>query len=243
VGTDPTDPTRRGKLSRIVGRVGPRIAGAVSAQLSQALASFALQVLAARELGARGLGTFALLYGSIVLGTAICTGLVGDSLTVLDRSLPRLRAGLQAWCALVSAGAGAAAATITWASGVLDASAALMFGLATVVFLIEDALRRTLMAVMRFWSLPLVDGMSLVASVAVLVVIRNGKGHLTVGDFMLALLIGQLAAPHGDAPGRHARGLRVRCVALGAAGSPPGHAHRGSAARDPDRRLAGIRPP
>ncbi len=191
---DPVKATLRGKLTRVVGRVGQRIAGAVCAQLSQASASFALQVLAARELGAKGLGTFALLYGSIVLGTAICTGLVGDSLTVLDRSVPRVRAGLQAWCATVSAACGLAAATITWVAGLLDASAATLFGAATAVFVVEDALRRALMAVLRFWSLPLVDGTSLVASVAVLVAVRHSKGHLTVGDFMLALLIGQLAA-------------------------------------------------
>ncbi len=102
-----------GRTHRLAGDTSARVAGAVGAQLSQALASFVLQVLAARLLGASGLGTFALLYGGIIIGTALCTGLVGDSLTVLDRNDPHIRAGLQKLCALVSALAGALACLLT----------------------------------------------------------------------------------------------------------------------------------
>src|SRR3954462_5201774 len=118
------------------GHASARVAGAVGAQLSQALASFALQVLAARLLGASGLGTFALLYGAIVIGTALCTGLVGDSLTVLDRSPPRIRAGLQTLCGLVSAAAGAVAGLLTWTTHVLSPGAAALFAAATFVFIV-----------------------------------------------------------------------------------------------------------
>jgi len=76
-------------------RTAGHASGAIAAQLSQAMASFVLQVIVARTLGAKGLGAFALIYGAIILGTALCTGLVGDSLTVLDRNTPTIRAGLQ----------------------------------------------------------------------------------------------------------------------------------------------------
>ena len=44
-----------------------------------------------RALGAEGLGVFGLLYGGLVLATALATGLVGDALTVLDRQAERLQ--------------------------------------------------------------------------------------------------------------------------------------------------------
>ena len=169
-------------------------AGAVTAPLSQALGSLVLQVLAARALGAEGLGVFALLYGSIVLCTAASTGLVGDSLTVLDRRSSRIRAALQNWLLIVSLCAGSCAALVTWLAGLLPASTAVLFGVATVSFLVEDIFRRILMANMRFWSLPAVDGTSLVGSVLTLVVIDMVGGPLTVTDFMTALVAGQLAA-------------------------------------------------
>ncbi|HJX42977.1 MAG TPA: hypothetical protein VJ352_04820, partial [Geodermatophilus sp.] len=70
------------------------VTGALAGQVTQAVAGLALQVTAARELGAGGLAVFSLAYGAIVLVTAVCSGLVGDSLTVLDRTRPGVRAGL-----------------------------------------------------------------------------------------------------------------------------------------------------
>ena len=69
--------------------------GAVGAQLMQALASLVLSIAAARALGADGLGVYGLISGGLVLTCAIATGLIGDSLTVLDRKGPHVRAGLQ----------------------------------------------------------------------------------------------------------------------------------------------------
>ena len=65
-----------------------------------------MQVLALRLMGVEGLAKYALLFGIVVIATAVVTGLVGDSLTVLDRSDPSVRAGLRSWgflaCAVVS---------------------------------------------------------------------------------------------------------------------------------------------
>ena len=79
-----------------------RAVGAMSGQISQALASFALQVAAAHTMGPAGLGLFAFLFGAIGAATAVSTGMVGDSMTVLDRQKPlnsarRCRAGACCW--------------------------------------------------------------------------------------------------------------------------------------------------
>lgn len=61
---------------------------AILAQVWQAAGSFALQVIAAHLLGAPGLALVSLCLGVIVLATAVSSGVVGDSLTVLDRRDP-----------------------------------------------------------------------------------------------------------------------------------------------------------
>src|SRR4051794_7583590 len=79
-------------------------AGAVVAQFSQAAASFLLTVAAARYLGSAEFGVLALLVGALVLGTAVMTGFVGDSLTVLDRYDARIRTALELWCVCIATG-------------------------------------------------------------------------------------------------------------------------------------------
>lgn len=169
------------------------VTGAVAGQVTQALTGLVLQVAAARYLGAAGFATFALGYGLVVLATAVCSGLVGDSLTVLDRRDAGIRAGLHGWAALVSSAAavlGAAAALVT---GVVPLWAGLLVGLATAAFIVEDTLRRLIMATGRFWSLPAVDGSSLVLSLATLVTLQV-TGGLTVASFVVAVLVGQTGA-------------------------------------------------
>jgi O-antigen/teichoic acid export membrane protein len=181
-------PTLSPRTTRAIGA-----SGALVAQISQALASFVLQLLAARSLGAAGLGHFALLYGGVVLATAVETGLVGDSLTVLDRQNPRIRSGLQVWLGAVSVTGGVIGAIIVAASAITDRPVAGLFALALAVFMIEDAFRRLLMALLRFWYIILVDLSTLVASVAFLGAEAAAGKSLTLGDFVVALLIGQVA--------------------------------------------------
>ena len=73
------------------------------AQVWQAAGSFGLQLLAAWLLGASGLGLLSLCLSIIILATAVTSGMVGDSLVILDRRNRAIRAGLQFW-ALVLAG-------------------------------------------------------------------------------------------------------------------------------------------
>jgi O-antigen/teichoic acid export membrane protein len=167
--------------------------GALTGQVTSALAGFVLQVAAARALGAAGLATFSLAYGAIVLATAVSAGLVGDSLTVLDRREPRTRAGLHVSAALVSGTAGLAGCVLGVATGALPAWAGLLLGAATAAFVLEDTLRRLLMAAGRFWSLPAVDLTSLLVALGCLLVAARA-GELTLASFVVALLAGQSAA-------------------------------------------------
>jgi O-antigen/teichoic acid export membrane protein len=181
--------------------------GAVAGQVTQALAGLVLQVAAARFLGAAGLATFALVYGLVVLATAVASGMVGDSLTVLDRTAPRIRAGLHVWSVLVAGGAGLLGAIAAAVTGVVPGWSAAVLGLAVLAFVVEDTLRRLLMANGRYWSLPAVDMTSLVVALGALVLCR-AAGELTLASFFLALLAGQTAAaivawarvPAGDRP-------------------------------------------
>lgn len=194
--------------------------GALTAQGTQAVAGLALQVAAVRELGAAGLAAFSLAYGAIVLATAVCSGLVGDSLTVLDRHAPGIRAGLHMSAVLVSGAAAVVGGALALLTAVVPLWAGLLLGLATAAFIVEDTLRRLLMASGRFWSLPVVDVTSLGAALAVLVT-AGLSGRLTLATFVVALLVGQSGAalvawlllPPGERPRGPWRRPDLRAVA------------------------------
>ena len=173
------------------GRRVRHLSGAVSGQLSQAMASFALQLVAAHALGATGLGQFALVLSAMLTTTALCNGLVGDSLIILDRGKREVRAALQAWCLISSAVVSAVIAVVYVWAGVLDSETAIWFALANMVFLVESVLRLYLVAIMRFWSLVVVDLGGLAASLAVLLAWRVNH-PLTIEALLVALLVGQI---------------------------------------------------
>lgn len=175
------------------GLVRHRVSGALVGQATNALSGFVLQVAAARELGASGLATFSLGYGALVLGTAVSSGLVGSALTVLDRHEPRIRAALHVWTVLVSATVGALGVLAAGWTGILPGWAVPLLGLACAAYLVEDTLRRLLMATGRFWSLPAVDLTGVVLALAVLAVV-GASGRITMATFVLALLVSQAGA-------------------------------------------------
>ena len=166
----------------------PALAAAL-AQLAQAGGSFALQVVAAHALGASGLGTISLCLGTTILTTAVTSGLVGDSLTVLDRHDPRVRAALQVWLVVVTLAGSVGAAAVLRATGVLTGAEAALFALATAAFQVEEVLRRVLMAVRRFWTLLVVDGVAVGVTLLSLLLVDE----IRVGSFLLAVAVGQTA--------------------------------------------------
>jgi len=163
---------------------------AIAAQGTQAAGGLVIQVLAARSLGTAGLGQFGLLYGTLLLATAITSGFVGDSMTVLDRHEHAVRAALQNWLASISALCAAACFVVAWTTGFVDFRTGLAFGGALFVFLIEDVLRRLLMATLMFWRIAAIDTISLLAMVVFLVFAPT----VTLAWLFLALIVGQLSA-------------------------------------------------
>jgi O-antigen/teichoic acid export membrane protein len=164
-----------------------------AAQLGQAAGSFVLQLVAAHALGASGLGVVSLCLGVMILATALTSGVVGDSLTVLDRHDPRVRAGLQVWGLLLpTAGAAAASAALT-AEDVLSPREGAAFLAATLAFQWEEVVRRVLMARMRFWTLLAVDAVGL-ASTVVALGIAAALAVLDLQAFFVAVACGQVVA-------------------------------------------------
>lgn len=168
--------------------------GGVGAQASQALASFTLQILAVRLLGLEALGLFGALYALIVLATAISSGFVGDSLTVLDRSAVAVRAGLQRWWFGLAFGLGSVAGAVVLLSGWVSTLTAVMFALAAAMFLLEDALRRLLMAHLRFWSIVVVDLAGLAAALGVIMALGWLGEGVQLWHLFAALAAGQAFA-------------------------------------------------
>lgn len=179
-----------GRVASLPGRLRrlPALAAAL-AQLAQAAGSFALQVVAAHALGASGLGTISLCLGTTILTTAVTSGLVGDSLTVLDRHDRRVRAALQAWLVVVTLAGSVGAALVLNLTGVLGGGEAVLFAVATAAFQVEEVLRRVLMAVTRFWTLLVVDGVAVAATLLSLLLVDE----IQVGSFLLSVAVGQAA--------------------------------------------------
>lgn len=168
--------------------------GAVAAQFSQAIGSFLLHVQAKSYLGLEGLANYALLFGIIVVATAVSTGLVGDSLTVLERGAPSVRAALQRWLGLVAAAVAIVSMGGAALVGYLTLTDSILFGVTSGIFVAEDALRRLLMASLRFWSLVAVDTCALLASVGTVFAVHEFGADVSLTTFLLALGLGQVLA-------------------------------------------------
>lgn len=167
-----------------------RALGAAVSQLWQAVGSFGLQIVAAWTLGAVGLGLISLSLGVIVLTTALASGMIGDSLVILDRSNPKIRGALQGW-ALLIVGASAVVAGVAMGFTVLTPGQALLFGAALAAFQIEELVRRVFMGLMQFWKLVILDSAAVFVALGIITATAL-LGGITVGSFFAALLVGQL---------------------------------------------------
>ncbi len=182
-----------------------RAAGALLAQGAQAGVSFVLQVLVARLLGIEELGRFAILYGVIVIATGIVSGVVGDSLVVLERAAAPVRWALQATTLTLSAAAGIAGGILFLAVGLISPLEALLFAAATAAFTCEEVLRRMLMAHLAFLRVVAADlgGFALGLALILVVALTSGPslalvlGGIALGQ-LTALLIAALLVPPAD---------------------------------------------
>lgn len=167
----------------------PAVAAAL-AQLAQAAGSFMLQVVAAHAMGARGLGVVSLCFGVLILATALTSGLVGDSLTVLDRHESPVRAALQGLTVILVVAGSFSTALVLNLTGILDGLEAVAFAAATAAFQVEEVLRRVLMASLRFWTLLVVDASAVGSTFATLGVLV-ATGGIGVASFFIAIAVGQ----------------------------------------------------
>lgn len=170
-----------------------RALSAITAQGVQAGISFVLQILVARWLGVEELGRFAILYGLIIVATAVVTGYVGDSLVVLDRADARIRSALQGSTLALTGAAATIAGVLTFAIGLVTALEALAFALAMAVFVVEEVMRRLLMASFSFFRVATVDLAGFALALGVVVGVEFSSGA-TLATFLFAIASGQLLA-------------------------------------------------
>lgn len=162
--------------------------GAVIAQAAQAGIGLLLQILVARLLGIEEYGRFAILYGVVIVATAVVTGLVGDTLVVLDRSRRVIRAGLEAMLLMTSVVLAVGAFLIAWLTGFSDVLESALFAVALAAFAVEEIVRRLLIAHMSFVRTAMTDVSGFVVALAIILVV-----HLT-GTLSLAAFLGGIAA-------------------------------------------------
>ncbi len=167
--------------------------GAVLAQAVQAAISLVLQILVIRLLGVEVYGRFAILYGIVIVATAVITGLVGDSLVVLDRSERCVRAGLELVLGTAATILAGAAGLTAWAAGFSTSLEAFAFAVALLAFAVEEVVRRLLMAHMSFPKVAAADACGF-GVVLVVVLIAHWEGFLSLALVFAAIAAGQVLA-------------------------------------------------
>ena len=168
-----------------------RALGAMVAQVWQAIGSFGLQLLAAWLLGAAGLGTLSLCLSIIILATAVASGMIGDSLVILDRHDRRIRAGLQFWTLVLAGVSLVGTVVVLPLTGLLSPLEAVLMAGALVTFQVEELVRRIFMATMRFWRLVIIDSAAAVTALGIVGVWAT-IDPVALSTFFIALLAGQL---------------------------------------------------
>lgn len=182
------------RAGRLVLRFAGGAGGAITAQAVTAGGSFLLQVIAVRALGDAGYGRYALCFAVLITVTAVQTGWVGDSLTVLDRHSPELRAAL-ATCLVASVVLGLLGGIVAgFALGLGGWRTAVLFGVLLAAWLLAEAGRRLLMARLEFWKLVVNDLTYLAVTLAVLVGCHAAGAEPTLGMFLGAMAVGAAAA-------------------------------------------------
>lgn len=179
-----------GALRGLLGKVG----APVISQGLNAGTSLMLQVIAARALGLLEYGVFALLLSLLVSATALFTGYVGDSLAVLDRHAPPIRAALAnsaliLWVATFAVG-------FTWVLLVRHGqwTTAFVYAAMLVAWLMEETFRRLLIARLEFWKLVANDLTYLIGTVVALGSWYLVAGKVTLTMLFAAMAVGALAA-------------------------------------------------
>jgi O-antigen/teichoic acid export membrane protein len=159
---------------------------AAGAQAVSSLGTVVVAVLVARALGPRGLGEFGLLFVLLTTFVSMQTAWVGDALVVLARDTRMRRAiGTSQWGHMTVALV--AGPPIAFLLLRVSIAAALLFGLATAAWELEEYTRRALMAEMAFARQLFADLSYLVISCAAV------AGLMAVHHLYLASAFGAMA--------------------------------------------------
>ncbi|NND74105.1 MAG: O-antigen ligase family protein [Ilumatobacter sp.] len=168
--------------------------GALISQGIVAASSLALQLIALNQLGAPGLGAFSLLLGILITVNAVQSGWIGDSLTVLDRFEPGTRRALFQSQLIVVVLVAVSTTALALPVGGIDATAAVLFGVASVMWVIEETMRRLLIARREFWKLVANDASFALGSLG-MIGFTAARGHtFTLETLILALISGAVVA-------------------------------------------------
>ncbi|HSL74330.1 MAG TPA: O-antigen ligase family protein [Ilumatobacteraceae bacterium] len=174
--------------------MGHRPVGAILSQVVVAVSSLVLALIALQQLGLAGLGTFSLLFGILITVNSIQTGWIGDSLTVLDRFDPGIRRALfQSQWLIVALVAGVTFTLAQWVDGV-DGTTALLFAAASVAWVLEETLRRLLIARREFWKLVANDAAFATGALGFLTAAITVDIDVTIETMVLAVLVGSTVA-------------------------------------------------
>jgi exopolysaccharide production protein ExoQ len=176
---------------------GRRSGKPLAAIVSQAIvagSSLLLQLVALHELGTTGLGQFAVLFGILITVNSIQSGWLGDSLTVLDRFDPGIRRALvRSQLAIV-----AIVFTVTTVCalpiGGVSITTAVLFGAASTAWVVEETMRRLLIARREFIKLVVNDAAFAFGSFGLIGFVWGTGGSFTLETLVIALLGGAVVA-------------------------------------------------
>ncbi|MEP4592611.1 MAG: O-antigen ligase family protein, partial [Ilumatobacter sp.] len=177
----------------MAGRSGKPLA-AVASQGIVAGSSLLLQLVALWKIGERGLGQFALLFGILVTINSIQSGWLGDSLTVLDRFEPGIRRALvRSQLAVVILVFGAAT-LLALPVGDVGLTTAVLFGVTSTAWAIEETFRRLLIARREFTKLVVNDAAFAAGSFGLVGFVVVTGATFELETLVLALLAGAAVA-------------------------------------------------
>jgi O-antigen/teichoic acid export membrane protein len=165
----------------------------MAAQFTQALTSLAFGMIAVRVLDPTGFGQYSLIISTLVVMTGLSSGLIGDTLTVLDRHQSDVRYALQVMALATATLCGVLVATVGIGFGWFPAGAAPVISLAVLSFLLEDVMRRALMANGRFAAVLMVD-LTYAAVAGAILLMAWQLDRLGLVGIFLAMAAGQCAA-------------------------------------------------
>ena len=87
---------------------------------------------------------------------------------------------------------GSVACVLSGATGLISWDLAPLFGLAATIFVLEELIRRMLMASLRFWFVVAVDTTCLVVTAVWLGLFKVLDGQLVMRDLLSSLVVAQL---------------------------------------------------